>query len=154
MRVKKRPIHLHPNPGTIGVMEFFKTRSIILLVFGGLLLVLAIYRLHRFRLRERYAVLFFIIALPFLVLAFWPLGIMYIADRMELEYNTFMLLCISIFLILTVFELLTIVSVQDRKITTLAQAVAIISERQNRLSDSGAENQRLAEHRDTSGQAS
>jgi hypothetical protein len=111
----------------------FNTRSLILLVFGGLLLILAIYRLHRFRLRERYAVLFFIIALPFLVLAFWPHGIQYLAQKLKLDNNLFMLLCISIFLILAVFELLTIVSVQDRKITNLAQMVGILTEQQKRL---------------------
>jgi len=41
-----------------------------------------------------------------------------------------MLFGVSVFLILIVFELLTIVSVQDRKITTLAQMVGILMEHQ------------------------
>lgn len=41
-----------------------------------------------------------------------------------------MLLSVSVFLILIIFELLTIVSVLDRKVTTLAQMVGILMEHQ------------------------
>jgi len=63
-----------------------------------------------------------------LVLAFWPRIIDKLADVTHIEQPTVMLLCISIFLILIIFELLSIVSVQDRKITTLAQLVGILME--------------------------
>jgi hypothetical protein len=86
--------------------------------------------LKRFRLKERYTLLFLLLGLPFLVLAVWPRGVELLTHATHIEQSTVMLLCISIFLILTVFELLTIVSVQDRKITTLAQMVGILMENQ------------------------
>ena len=116
-RLRKRPM---PN----------LLRTLILLAFGSTLLLLAVRRLRRFRLKERYALLFVLLGLPFLVLAVWPRGIELLSELTRIAQPTVMLLCVSVFLILSVFELLTIVSVQDRKITTLAQMVGILMEHQ------------------------
>ena len=105
-------------------------RSLFLATFGGLLLLLAVRRLRTYRLKERYALLFLLIGLPFLGLAFWPDGVGWIAQNLGIQYNTLALVCVSVFLFLVVFELLTIVSVQDQKITALAQLVAILMEKQ------------------------
>lgn len=105
-------------------------RSLFLILLGTSLLILAVRRLRQFRLRERYALLFMLMGLPFIGLAFWQDGVGWLADRLYMQYNTFALLCVSVFLFLAVFELLTIVSMQDRKITTLAQMVGILMERQ------------------------
>lgn len=106
-------------------------QNLFLLAFGGLLLLLAIRRLRTYRLKERYALLFLLIGLPFVGLAFWPEGVAWVANRvLGIQYNTFALICVSVFLFLAVFELLTIVSVQDQKITALAQLVAILMEKQ------------------------
>jgi hypothetical protein len=106
-------------------------RSAFLILFGGLLLVLAIRRLRTYRLRERYALIFVLLALPFLFLAFWPDALAWIANRLDIQYNTLALLGVSCFLMLAVFELLSIVSVQERKITALSQLVGILMEKQN-----------------------
>jgi hypothetical protein len=98
--------------------------------FGGILLVLAVRRLRTYKLKERYALLFVIIGLPFLGLAFWPDALGWMAARLNIQYTTFALICVSVFLFLIVFELLTIVSVQDQKITALAQLVGILMEKQ------------------------
>jgi len=103
-------------------------RSLILVIFGGSLLLLAVRRLKQFKLKERFSLLFLLLGLPFLVLAFWPKTIEYLARVTHIEQPTVMLFCISVFLILVIFELLSIVSVQDRKITTLAQLVGILME--------------------------
>jgi hypothetical protein len=87
-------------------------------------------RLRQFKLKERYTLLFLLLGLPFLFLAVWPRAVEYLTHATHIEQSTVMLLCVSVFLILTVFELLTIVSVQDRKITTLAQMVGILMEHQ------------------------
>jgi hypothetical protein len=105
-------------------------RSLILVIFGGTLLFLALRRLKQFKLKERYTLLFLMLGLPFLLLAVWPRGVEILTRATHIEQSTVMLLCVSVFLILTVFELLTIVSVQDRKITTLAQMVGILMENQ------------------------
>jgi hypothetical protein len=52
------------------------------------------------------------------------------AQKLGIQYNTLSLICVSVFLFLVVFELLTIVSVQDQKINALAQLVAILMEKQ------------------------
>ena len=101
-----------------------------LATFGTLLLLLAIHRLRTYRLKERYALLFLLIGLPFVGLAFWPQGVAWMAARLGIQYNTLSLICVSVFLFLIVFELLTIVSVQDQKINALAQLVAILMEKQ------------------------
>ena len=105
-------------------------RGLILVIFGGTLLLLAIRRLKKFRLKERYTLLFLLLGMPFLVLAVWPQGVELLGRVTHIEQGTALLLCVSMFLILLVFELLTIVSVQDRKITTLAQMVGILMEHQ------------------------
>jgi hypothetical protein len=101
-----------------------------LATFGTLLLLLAIRRLRTYRLKERYALLFLLIGLPFVGLAFWPEGVAWMAQKLGIQYNTLSLICVSVFLFLVVFELLTIVSVQDQKINALAQLVAILMEKQ------------------------
>lgn len=108
-------------------------RSLILVAFGGLLLLMAVRRLRRYQLKERYTLLFLFLGIPFLVLAVWPGGVEWLARLLGMAYYTAMLLCVSAFLILTVFELLTIVSQQDRRISTLAQGVAILMEKQKEL---------------------
>ena len=101
-----------------------------LATFGTLLLLLAVRRLRTYRLKERYALLFLLIGLPFVGLAFWPEGVAWGAAKLGIQYNTLSLICVSVFLFLVVFELLTIVSVQDQKINALAQLVAILMEKQ------------------------
>ena len=107
-------------------------RSLILIAFGGLLLILTVRRLSQYKLKERYALIFLFTGLPFLVLAFLPDAMGKIAQWIQIDYRTLMLLCISGFLLLMVFELLSIVSQQDRKITTLAQMVGILMEKQQK----------------------
>lgn len=105
-------------------------RSLFLVAVGGLLLVSAFRRLRTYRLRERYALLFGLLGLPFIGLAFWPDGVGWVAAKLNIQYNTLALLGVSVFLLLLVFELLSIVSVQDRKINALAQVVGILMEKQ------------------------
>ena len=113
-------------------------KPIILLIFGGTLLLMAVRRLRVYKLKERYTLLFLAIGTPFLALAIWPNGVGWLAKRLGIEYGTVSLLCVTAFLILMIFELLTIVSLQDRKITTLAQIVGIMMEKHG-LSDRGVE---------------
>jgi hypothetical protein len=101
-------------------------RSIVLLIFGGMLLLMAIRNLRRQQLKEKYALLFAVTALPFLTLAIWPDGIVYISDLTGIEKPTIMVMSLSIFALLTIFKLLRIVSMQDRKISTLAQEIALL----------------------------
>ncbi len=99
------------------------------LFFGLCVLYLAVRRLRVYQLKERYTLLFFFTGSPFLVLAVWPSMIGWVADGLKIQYVTVALLCVAAFLILMVFELLTIVSLQDRKIATLAQIVGIMMEK-------------------------
>jgi len=105
-------------------------KSLILLMLGGSLFVQAVRRLRTYKLRERYALVFLLLGLPFAVLAAWPNAIGYLSDLLDIHYQTVTLLCVTGFLTVMVFELLTIVSVQDQKITTLAQLVGILMEKQ------------------------
>lgn len=104
-------------------------RRLILLFFGLGVLFIAVRRLRVYRLKERHALLFLMTGLPFLVLAVWQDAIGWLATRLGIAYQTVSLMCVSAFLILMVFELLTIVSLQDRRISTLAQIVGIMMEK-------------------------
>lgn len=86
-------------------------------------------RLRQYRLKERYTLLFFLIAAPLMGLALWPDGVDYIARRVGIEYYTVALLGVTALFSILILELLSIVSVQDRKITTLAQLVGILMQR-------------------------
>ena len=105
-------------------------KSLILLILGGSLFTLAVRRLRQYRLKERYALVFLLLGLPFALLAAWPNAVGQIAYVLNMDYRTITLLCVAGFLTVMVFELLTIVSVQDQKITTLAQHVGILMEKQ------------------------
>ena len=111
-------------------MESTLLKSLILLLLGGGLLLLAVLRLRRYRLKERYTLVFLLLGLPFFALAAWPNAVGTIAHFLDMDYRTVTLLGVATVLALMVFELLTIVSVQDQKITTLAQLVGILMEKQ------------------------
>jgi hypothetical protein len=105
-------------------------RTIILLLFGCTILYKTMRSLRAHRLKERHVLVFLITGLPFLVLALWPDGIVFLSQRMEIEKPTLMILASSGFLILLIFELLSIVSQQDSKIASLAQVVALLMEQE------------------------
>jgi len=102
---------------------------LILVCFSAAVFILALRRLRTYRLKERHMLLFLFTGLPFLVLAIWPTGVGWVAQRLHIGYQTVSLLCVVAFLILMVFEFLTIVSLQERKIATLAQIVGIMMEK-------------------------
>jgi uncharacterized membrane protein YcjF (UPF0283 family) len=103
---------------------------IILLCFGATVLILAVRRMRTYRLKERHMLMFILTGLPFLALSIWPAGLWWVSQRLRIEYHTLSMLCIAAFLILVIFEMLTIVSLQDRKISTLAQIVGIMMEKE------------------------
>jgi small-conductance mechanosensitive channel len=103
---------------------------IILLVFGISVLIAAVRRMRKYRLKERHMLMFILTGLPFLALAIWPAGLGWIAGQLHIDYHTVSMLCIAAFLILVIFEMLTIISLQDRKISTLAQIVGIMMEKE------------------------
>lgn len=105
-------------------------KQLILLALGGGLLLLAVRRLRQYKLKERYTLLFFFIALPMFSLALWPGGVAWVAWKMGIEYGTVALLGVTALFGVIILELLSIVSVQDRRITTLAQMVGILMQRQ------------------------
>jgi len=105
-------------------------RNLIVLVIGATILFMAIRSLRADRLKERYALIFFLTGIPFLALALWRDGVGFIADKLDIDYRTLALLAVTTFFMLMIFKLLSIVSVQERKITSLAQHVGILMEKQ------------------------
>ena len=113
-------------------------RTIFLLVFGATLLAMAIYRFRRQELKERYALLFALTGVPFLILAAWPNGVVYLSNVLMIEKPTIITLSVTVFVILVLFQLLSIVSIQDRRIATLSQMVAILMSNQKLSVDEDA----------------
>jgi hypothetical protein len=110
-------------------------RNLILLVYGGLLLLLAVRSLRAQRLKERYVLLLVFTGLPFLGLAIWPDALALAAQWLGMPYHTLMVLCLAAFLILVIFELLSIVSVQEQRIATLAQHVGLLMQEKRSATD-------------------
>ena len=104
-------------------------RSLILVLYGGTLLFLALRSLRAQRLKERYVVVLVLTGLPFLLLAVWPNAISRLADLMGMPYHTVLILLVTGFLIVELFELLSIISIQERRIASLAQMVGILMEK-------------------------
>jgi len=110
-------------------------KSLILIAFGLTVAAVAIYRLRTYRLKERYALLLILIGAPFFVLAAWQDAVGVIAELLGIQYTTFSLLCLTAFLFVMIFELLTIVSVQEQKINTLSQMVGLLTEKRPEQQD-------------------
>ena len=70
-------------------------RSLILLLYGGTLLFLALRSLRAQRLKERYVVVLILTGLPFLALAVWPNAISRLAGLMSMPYHTVMILLVN-----------------------------------------------------------
>lgn len=105
-------------------------RTIILAVFGVTLFMLAVRSLRAQRLKERYVLLFLAVSAPFLVFAAWPDGVVWLTNKLDIEKPTVLVLGLAAFVILMLFELLSIISVQERKIAALAQVVGLLTEQQ------------------------
>jgi hypothetical protein len=102
---------------------------IILVGIGALMLALALRSLRARRLKERYALLFAAVGLPFLGLALWPDAVGWVAALLGIQYQTVVLLAVTTFFLVMNFNLLAIISVQERRITDLAQAIGILGAR-------------------------
>ena len=113
--------------------QVLHVRTLILLTVGVVLLFLTLRSLRAQRLKERYVLLFLITGLPFLVLALWPDAVVAVSTLLEIEKPTLLILCVAVYFILTTFELLSIVSVQSRNISTLGQHMSILMEEHRRL---------------------
>lgn len=109
--------------------------ALLLLGIGNVLLLLGIRSLRTQRLKERYALLFLAMGVPFMALAIWPDAVGALARRLGIDYQTVLLLAVTAFLLLMIFNLLSIVSVLERRVVTLAQRVAILRERVDDLDD-------------------
>jgi len=101
-------------------------RNVILLMFAATLVLMTLRSLRRHRLKERYVILFLLTSLPFTILAVWPGLLGRIAEWMNMPYHTLMVILLAVYLLLLIFKLLSIVSIQERKIADLAQELAIL----------------------------
>ena len=110
-------------------------KAVLLLTVGVLFMVLALHSLRRQHLKERYAILFVFVGLPFLVLAVWQDGAGRLAQLLGIDYRTVQVIGLGVFCLLMIFKLLSIVSIQDRRIAELAQLVGILMEKQKRTEE-------------------
>ncbi len=113
------------------------TLTLILLAIGAMLLLMAIGSLRAQRLKERHALLFALVGVPFLALAAWPHAVGWVASRLGIEYHTVLLLAVTTFFLVINFKLLSIVSVQERRIACLAQLLALLTQKLDGEQDRG-----------------
>jgi hypothetical protein len=127
------------------VNHYYNMRTLILLVIGATILWLVLRSLRAMRLKERYALLMLGVGLPFVLLALWPDAVVFLSGALSIEKPTFLVLGLTVFVVLIIFELLSIVSVQERKITALAQIVGILSQKQREMELREKQSQRGAD---------
>ncbi len=113
-------------------------RTLILLGVAVVITLLTIRSLRAQRLKERYVLLLLFTGLPFLLFALWPNGVVFLQNVLEIEKPTLLTLCVAIYFLLTTFILLSIVSVQERKIDQLAQIIAISQSSNRSETDAGS----------------
>lgn len=124
-------------------------RTAILLLFGGAMLILTLRRLREHRLMERHVLVFLLTGLPFLILGVWPDGIIMVSNFLDIERYTVIVLALACFTLLMMLEMLTIISVQERRITTLAQMVGILQQRaRDTAPDHGEHSRKPSDHPD------
>ena len=108
------------------MIDLLHPRTFLLLAVAGIVTGLALRSLRAGRLKERYVLLFVGTGIPFLIFALWPDLIVWAERTFQIEKATLLILCVATYFILTTFALLSIVSVQERKLTTLAQEVSLL----------------------------
>lgn len=104
-------------------------RNLVLFILGGSVLIMAVRSLRAHRLKERYAIIFILTGLPFIGLSLWTNGVGYISQMLSIDYRTVSLVSVTFFFILMIFKLFSIVSVQERQITVLAQRIAVLTQK-------------------------
>ena len=107
-------------------------RTLILMGVGLTILTLTLRSLRKQRLNERYVLLFVLTGLPLIFVAIWPDAVVFLERVLVIEKATMLTLGVAIYFLLTTFALLSIVSVQERRIQTLAQMVAMMREERGR----------------------
>ena len=105
------------------------TLTLILLAIGNMLLLMAIRSLRAQRPPARHAPAFAAAGVPVLGPGTWPDGIGWTWRPLGREYQTVLLLAVTTFFLVVNFNLLSIVSVQERRIVCLAQMVAMMAQK-------------------------
>jgi len=105
-------------------------RTLILLGVALFLLLSVVRRMRRLEIKERHALVLLLVSLPFLVFAVWPSLMGWVADTLAIEHGTVMLAAVSCFFIIMIIELLSIVSTLERKVSVLAQMIAVLNDKQ------------------------
>lgn len=102
------------------------TRNLFVLAIGGVILFLTVRSLRAGRLKERYALLYIFLSIPFLALAVWREAMGWAAEQLAIDYRTLSLMLVTTFVVVMNLKLLSMLSVQERKITELAQRVGMM----------------------------
>ena len=105
------------------------SRNLIVLAIGAAILILAVRSLRAGRLKERYALLYIFLGMPFLVLAVWREAMGWLAAWLDIDYRTLALMMVTTFVVIMNLKMLSLLSVQERKINELAQRLAAENER-------------------------
>lgn len=105
------------------------TRNFIVLLIAMVIFLLTVRSLRAGRLKERYALLFVFLGLPFLVLAVWRDAMGLFAQWLNVDYRTLAILMVTTFVVIMNLKMLSLLSVQERKINELAQRLGVMTER-------------------------
>ncbi|MEM0912986.1 MAG: DUF2304 domain-containing protein [Planctomycetota bacterium] len=125
-------------PSTLAILDQLVhhwPRTLILLLVGLTLIGLTLRSLRKQRLNERYVLLFVLTGIPLIGVAIWPDAVVFLERVLSIEKATMLTLGVTVYFLLTTFALLSIVSVQERRIQTLAQLVAMMREEREGRSD-------------------
>ncbi len=109
-------------------------RIILMLGFGIFLITLAVRSMRANRLKERYALILMLTGLPFIVFAMMPDLILWFEEFLGFGRAALLVFGLAAFTVLVFLKLMSIISVQERKLIRLTQHVALLEEKLHRSS--------------------
>jgi len=119
--------------------EFVSNRIQYVAIFGSIVLLLFIFELiRRKKLKEKYSILWFFVALLFLVFSFWREGLEILSSLLGIQYPpaTLFLIFLLGYLLIMVHYSIVISKISDM-VKDLTQEVGILKQELSKLKDSG-----------------
>ena len=119
--------------------EFVSNRIQYVAIFGSIILLLFIFELIRKKkLKEKYSLLWFFVALIFLVFSFWREGLEVLSRLLGIQYPpaTLFLIFLLGYLLIMVHYSIVISKISDM-VKDLTQEVGLLKQELSKLKDSG-----------------
>ena len=104
-------------------------RQLVPLAMALVVLLVTVEMIRRRKLREEYAMLWLVTSLVLIVLGVFPSLVIWLQDKLNVNYLTIVVLAIFLFMAMIVMHFAMVISKQAEDIRQLAQRMALINQR-------------------------